>query len=106
MSRVVVLVTTVLFASSTFAASLASAGEPQTRQIRQRARIHTGVEKGTLVPREARSLRHEQKHIAKAKQRMKKDDGKLDPVEKARLERMQTRASRHISRAKHNARVR
>ncbi len=106
MNRLLVLGVSTFFLASCIAASIASAGEPRTRQIRQRARIHTGVEKGALVPREARTLRHEQRHIANAKKRMRADDGKLGPAERARLHRMQDRASRHIFRAKHNGRAR
>lgn len=106
MNRGIVALITFIFLASGLVSSVASAGEPRAREIRQRARIHTGVEKGTLVPREARSLRHEQRHIAKTKRRMKAGDGKLGPAEQARLNRMQSRASRHIFRAKHNSRAR
>lgn len=106
MSRAVFLLITLMFVASGLVTTLASAGEPRERQVRQRARIHTGVESGTLVPWEARSLRHEQRHIAKAKRRMKADDGKLDTREKMRLNRLQSRASRHIFRAKHNSQTR
>lgn len=106
MNRFLIWSVTATILASIVGASLATAGEPRARQERQRARIHSGVHKGTLVPVEARKLRNEQRRIQKTKKRMLAKDGKLGPAEKARLARMQDRASRHISRAKHNARVR
>ena len=106
MNRFLIWTVTAMFLASVFGASFATAGEPRERQERQRARIHSGVHKGTLVPAEARKLRSEQRRIQKTKKRMLADDGKLGPAEKVRLARMQDRASRHISRAKRNARVR
>ncbi len=106
MNRTTILSITVLFFSSSLLASAASAGEATVRQARQRARIHNGVESGSLVPREARLLRHEQRHIRKSRRRMLGNDGKIGPAERARLHRKQDRASRHIFRAKHNGRAR
>lgn len=106
MNRALILSIAMLFLHSGAIASSASAGEPRARQVRQRARIQTAAVEGSLVRREARRLRHEQRIIQTTKRRMLADDGKLGPVEQARLQRMQDRASRHIFRAKHNARAR
>jgi hypothetical protein len=65
-----------------------------------------GLESGSLVHREARKLRREQKAIKNTKQRIIHNDGKLGPKGRSRLNRMQNRSSRHIFRAKHNARAR
>ncbi|MDP6981081.1 MAG: hypothetical protein QF570_21170 [Myxococcota bacterium] len=106
MNRAYVLTVLAVFAVAATWVSSASAGTPAGRQAQQRARIHTGVKSGNVVPREARRLAIEQRHIQKTKRRMRADDGKLGPAERARLDRMQDRASRHIFRAKHNARAR
>ncbi|MCP4037232.1 MAG: hypothetical protein GY733_09875 [bacterium] len=106
MKRTLVVTIGTVFLLSGFAASVASAGQPVARQVRQSARIDQGVHNGTLRPREARHLATEQRKINKTRRRMIGDDGKLGPVERARLANMQDRASRHIFRAKHNARLR
>ncbi|MBW2295599.1 MAG: hypothetical protein JRG94_25355 [Deltaproteobacteria bacterium] len=106
MNRVAIWCIALSFVLSSFVASSASAGHPGARQLRQRARIQTGIENGSLVRPEARRLRHEQTHVRRARRRMLSDDGRLGSAERARLDRMQDRASRHIFRAKHNARTR
>jgi len=105
MKRILILSVLSFFALSFFAAT-SSAGTSGDRQAKQRARIHQGVKSGSLVPGEARRLAAEQRHIKRTRQRMRGDDGKLGPGERARLDRMQGRASRHIFRAKHNGRAR
>ena len=106
MNRVAILCISLSFVLSSFVASSASAGHPGARQLRQRVRIQTGVENGSLVRPEARRLRHEQTHVRRARRRMLSDNGRLGPAERARLDRMQDRASRQIFRARHNARTR
>lgn len=106
MKRIFVLSVISMFGLSLGVASSAYAGPPAERQMKQRARIHHGVKTGELVPREARKLKAEQRHIQKTKRRMRADDGKLGPAERARLDRMQDRSSRRIFRAKHNTRAR
>lgn len=106
MTRTAILTLVFAFAISGFTATLASAGEVGASQVRQRARIHHGVENGTLLPREARRLAIEQNRIKRTKQKLVENDGKLGPAERAHLARKQNRASRHIFRAKHNARAR
>ena len=74
------------------------------RQDRQTARINQGVHNGTLTQREARRLKQQQRHISRYEARSRADGGGLGPVERARLENMQDRASRNIYRKKHNRR--
>lgn len=72
------------------------------RQQNQHSRIREGVHSGELNRREARRLRHEQRHIRKAERRAKAD-GTVTRAERERLERKQNRASRDIRRQKHDA---
>ena len=72
------------------------------RQGAQRARIHEGRRDDDLTRREATFLYREQRHIRRAERRAKAD-GEVTVCEKARVERKQDRASRHIRRAKHNS---
>lgn len=106
MYRIAIISVVLLFSLSGFVASVAGADNdatrPGVRHARQAARIQAGVEKGSLVPREAHRLRHEQRNIQQSKRRMLASDGKIGPRERAKLHRMQDRASAHISRAKHN----
>jgi hypothetical protein len=67
-------------------------------------RINQGVHNGTLTQRETRRLQHQQAHINRYEARSRADGGGLGPVERARLENMQDRASRNIYRKKHNRR--
>ena len=73
----------------------------QEREIKQQERIQQGVNSGQLTQREARRLENQQSRI-KATEDSLKANGNLTPVERARLTRMQTRASRDIYRLKHN----
>ncbi len=76
------------------------------RQVKQQARIKQGVKSGALTRGEKRRLERHQARIQKRKQIDKaKHGGRLTPRNKAQLNRMQNRASRHIYREKHNARV-
>ena len=106
MNRSFVLAVSLVFLGAGFVASAASVGTFHKRQVRQRARIVAGLESGSLVHREARKLRHEQKAIKNTKERRIHNHGKLGPKGRSRLNRMQNRSSRHIFRAKHNARAR
>lgn len=71
------------------------------RQNVQRARIHEGRKDDDLTRREASLLNKEQRHIRRAERRAKAD-GEVTAHEKAKVERKQDRASRHIRRAKNN----
>ena len=74
------------------------------RQREQQHRIGQGVQSGQLTAGETRRLERQQRHI-QATKRKDKADGTVTPQEKAQLTREQNRASRHIYRAKHNART-
>ena len=74
------------------------------RQLNQFKRIGDGLRKGELTKWEYRKLTREQWRIQRAKQ-WALADGWVDRYERARLNRLQNRASRHIFRTKHNRAV-
>ncbi len=76
------------------------------RQDKQKDRIEAGVESGELTRREAHGLAHQQANIKRREHRFRNNDGHLGPVERAKLNRQQNRASRNIFRKKHNNRTR
>ncbi len=86
-------------------ATASAAAPPAKRQVNQAARIDQGVRSGQLTRRETARLVREQRKINRTKKRMW-SDGHLSVRERAKLNRMQNRASRHIYRAKHNRRTR
>ena len=86
----------------TFTAS-AYAGPARRREARQAARIHQGVESGSLTPGEAKVLRYEQRAAEHARRKVL-SDGQVTPREARLLNAAQSRASRHIYRLKHNDR--
>ena len=63
-----------------------------------------GSSSGAFTPQEARRLANEQRRIQAAEDRMRAD-GRLDPRERARLDRMQDKADRHIYRENHDNQV-
>ncbi len=71
------------------------------RQERQQDRIDRGVATGALTPREAGKLEREQWRIQAAENRMRAD-GRFDPRERARLDRMLDKSSRNIYRQSHD----
>lgn len=71
------------------------------REQNQRARIHEGVETGTLTHAEASRLRSEERHIKRSERRAKAD-GKVTRGERARIEHKQDRVSHDIRRQKHD----
>jgi len=77
------------------------AARRDNRQTKQSARIQQGVESGELNKREARRLNRNQKKIQRTENRMEAD-GEVTGAEKAKLERMQDRASKRIYRQKHD----
>ena len=85
-----------LWCSATWAADRFS-----TRDYRQTRRIHQGINSGKITRPEARSLKKEQHRIDRAHNRALAD-GHLNRHERMRLNKMQDRAGRHISRAKNN----
>jgi hypothetical protein len=84
----------------------AAAGPVNAREHRQRERIHTGIEDGSLTRPEAHRLRHEQVRTERIERRFRRNDGQLGPRERARLDRRLDHSSAHIHRARHNARER
>ncbi len=99
------MVAAILLLGGAGLASSASAGV-EAREAGQRERIHRGVEDGSLTRREAHRLGHEQVRIERTERRFRHNDGHLGPRERVVLQRMQSRSSRHIARAKHNGRTR
>ena len=73
----------------------------QKREARQQDRIQQGVNSGQLSQGEATRLENQQSHLQAAEGRMKAD-GNLNQAERAKLTRMQDRASRNVCRKKHN----
>lgn len=76
----------------------------QAREQKQQQRIQQGVQSGQLTSKEANKLEAQQNRIKATEDRMKAD-GNLTRAERAKLTRMQNRASRNIYRKKHNART-
>ena len=71
------------------------------RQKNQRHRIQSGVASGELTRRETASARCNQRRIKKS-ERWAKADGVVTPIERARLDHKQDRASRQLHRDKHD----
>lgn len=71
------------------------------KQVHQHKRIHHGVKKGTITPREAKALRVQQAHIRSMK-RVAMADGRITPGERVIINRAQRRASKNIYHKKHN----
>jgi hypothetical protein len=78
------------------------AARKDNRQELQRGRIQEGVKNESLTKRESRRLRLEQRHIRRVEKRMAAD-GQITPEEKARLEKLQDRASKDIYKQKHDS---
>ncbi len=95
-----VLVTAVLGTSA-----VASAAPPALRQANQSARISVGVANGELTRSETGRLLVQQAKISATK-RLYKSDGHFGRYERARVNRMQNRASQNIWFKKHNRRSR
>jgi rRNA maturation endonuclease Nob1 len=72
-----------------------------TREAIQKARIRDGVKDGELTKKEAKVMRAEQRHIKKVEKRAKAD-GEVTAAERAKLDRKQDRASKHIAKQKHD----
>lgn len=71
------------------------------RQANQEKRIDQGIASGQLNEREANRLNKQQEHINKIEDKAKAD-GVVTKGERARIDRAQDRASRHIAREKHD----
>ena len=98
-----------LAACASLAAALpavASAQDIGARQANQQRRIEQGVHSGELTPRETRHLERGEARLGYRKDMMRaRDDGRLTRRDRIALNRQENRLSRHIYRAKHNARV-
>jgi len=84
-----------------------AAAEPDLAQDRsawQQERIGQGINQGQVTPREASRLEHGQARVSRAEARAGRD-GVVTPGEKRHINAMQNRQSRHIYRARHNARA-
>jgi len=77
------------------------ARRPAARRMNQSHRIKSGVKDHSLTPREARRLGREQMRIDRERKKMEAD-GKLGPVERKRLDKMEDQASRHIFKERHD----
>ena len=75
----------------------------ERREHLQSMRIHDGIRRGELDPREARMLERGQRRIERAEDRAERD-GRITPRERWHLSRMQDRQSARINRARHNGR--
>jgi type II secretory pathway pseudopilin PulG len=76
----------------------------QAREQRQQQRIQQGIQSGQLTRGEANRLEAQQGRIQATDDRMQAN-GNLTGKERAKLTRMQNRASRNIYRKKHNNRT-
>lgn len=80
--------------------------EVQKRQENQQDRIANGVKSGALTPGEAARVERQQTRIDNRKTAdMAAHGGHLTKPEQRRLNRQENRASKHIYRAKHNAKT-
>ena len=82
-------------------ADWAHAGRVNNRQANQRSRIAQGVKSGELTHGEAKKLRAEERHIRRVERRAKAD-GEMTPAERARIEKLQDKASHDIYQQKHD----
>lgn len=89
----------VTIASPAFTAGL---DHSTNRSARQQARIASGVNAGQITPRENAWLQRGQARVVNAQARAAAD-GVVTRGERAHLQAMQNRQSRHIRWARHNA---
>jgi hypothetical protein len=89
-----------------FALSINAQNAPVTpvvdkREQNQKERIKDGVQSGELTKVEAHKLREEQRGVKRTEARAKAD-GEVTPAERAKLDRKQDRASKHIAKQKND----
>jgi len=82
-------------------ASAAGLDHSYNRSVRQQGRIAAGMNAGQITPRENSWLQHGQARVAGTQSRVA-SDGMVTRGERAHLQAMQNRQSRHIWRARHN----
>ena len=92
-----------MFGVTLFTATAAVAGPYADREIRQQNRISQGITSGSLTPAETARLEREEARI-EAERRAFWADGRLTPWERGKLTHDLNKASRDISRLKHNGR--
>ena len=86
--------------------ALPAAAQVNGREAEQQHRIDQGVRSGALTGREAAHDERQQGRIDRTVARERaQNGGVLRPGERARIDARQDRASNHIYRNKHNARV-
>ena len=83
-------------------AALPASARINQRQTHQQQRIANGLGSGRLSASEAARLERQQAHIARYEARSRADGYGLSRTERARVEAMQDRASRHIYYHKHD----
>lgn len=92
--------------AAALAALLLSAADARAgvngREAHQRARIRAGVADGSLTGPEARRLARNQVRTERLERRMRADDGRLGPHERARLDRRLDHSSARIWRQRHD----
>jgi|MudIll2142460700_1097286.scaffolds.fasta_scaffold510222_2 cytochrome c556 len=96
-----VILATVLLTAGISEARPVQASKAAVRQQVQKQKIKQGVHTGALTKGEVKYLKAEQKKI-KVTKKVFKLDGRIGPVEKRILDKMQDQASRDIFRLKHN----
>jgi hypothetical protein len=97
--------TAFLFAAMLGTAAIAAApaeARINQRQAHQQQRIAHGVARGQLNARETYRLERQEGRIAAYEARSRADGGGLSWRERARIEHMQDRESRHIYRQRHD----
>lgn len=101
MKAMVCAVTVLMLGMSGMAFAQADTPVIDQRQANQEKRIDQGIASGQLNEREANRLNKQQEHINKIEDKAKAD-GVVTKGERARIDRAQDRASRHIVREKHD----
>jgi hypothetical protein len=87
------------------AAGAAQAQNLDQRHYNQQRRVEQGIRHGSVTPREAHRIEHQQRSIDRQEARLRdRNGGHLTRYDRARLRHRENRASRHIYRAKHNGR--
>ncbi len=100
-----VLSAPIAFAQSGNTAPVHKPATIQQRKENQQDRIAQGVRSGQLTPAETARLERQQRSINHQERRMRRqNNGRLTRSDRRTIRRRQNRASRHIYRARHNAR--
>jgi hypothetical protein len=95
-------ITLTLTLMCTISAAMPAEARINQRQDRQQQRIVNGIQDDSLTARETAGLVKQQASIRQYERRSRADGNGLSPVERARIEQRQDRASRNIYRQKHD----